>query len=107
VKSLIASNRVLRAGRLAVAVVALLVWTLVCALEVSPQLHHFLHNDAQSPAHSCLLTQLQHHGVEPGCSPAFLASVPTEWNWVLAHEPFFVPASFEYRLSHSRAPPVA
>jgi hypothetical protein len=87
--------------------VMLTLWVWMCALEVSPELHHFLHKDAQSPAHNCLVTQFQHHSLHPGCAPLLLPARPTEWSPLIAQNYFLVPPSFDYRLSPSRAPPSA
>src|SRR5579862_4054778 len=81
--------------RFSAVAVILLLWAWVCALEVSPELHHFLHKDAQSPAHNCLVTQLQHHGTHPGSAPAIVALPPTGWNALITREHFFLPASFD------------
>jgi len=87
--------------------VMLLVWLGVCALEVSPELHHFLHRDAQSPAHNCLITQLQQHSIASGVASAVAPMAPVSWSPLVAHGQFQPFASFDYRLSPSRAPPCA
>jgi hypothetical protein len=79
-------------------------WLGVSALIASPQLHRLLHDDAQSPAHACLVTQLQ-GGLETGFVP-FVAPAP-----VLAPivsigpvEVLFIPAG-DPSISPSRGPP--
>ena len=48
-------------SRLAAVAVMISLWVALWALEVSPDLHRLLHEDAQSPGHTCLVTQFQHH----------------------------------------------
>jgi len=87
--------------------VMLLAWLGVCAAEVSPELHTFLHKDAQSPAHTCLVTQLQKHSIDSGFAPAISPAPPVTWNLLVAKCEFRLFTSFDYRLSPSRAPPLA
>jgi len=95
------------AGRITTIAVMLLAWFGVCAIEVSPELHSFLHKDAQSPAHTCLVTQLQKHSIDSGFVSAVTPAPSAVWNSLvtLGEVQFF--ASFDYRLSPSRAPPLA
>jgi len=93
--------------RFAAIAVTLLAWLGVCAIEVSPELHSFLHKDAQNPAHNCLVTQLQKHSVDSGFVPA-VAPVPSfGWNSLVSIGEIHPFALFDYRLSRSRAPPLA
>ena len=85
----------------------LLAWLGVCAVEVSPELHSFLHKDAQSPAHTCLVSQLQKHSIDSGFAPAVTPVPPAEWNSLVTLGEVQLFASFDYRLSPSRAPPLA
>jgi type II secretory pathway component PulM len=92
-------------GKLAVAGVMLLLWVGTFALTVSPELHHLLHRDSQSPNHNCLVTQIQQHPLLAGVA-AITAPVPAPAAVAAAcpAEVQFHPA-FDYRLSPSRAPP--
>jgi len=92
-------------GRLAVAGVMLLLWVGTFALTVSPELHHLLHQDSQSPNHNCLVTQIQQHPLLAGFA-AIIAPLPAPVAETAAcrAEVQFLPAS-DRRLSPSRAPP--
>jgi hypothetical protein len=94
-------------GRITTIAVLLLAWLGVCALEVSPELHHFLHKDAKSPAHTCIITQLQQHSIDTGAAAAVAPVPPAIWNLLVTQEQSHPCASFDYRLSPSRAPPLA
>jgi hypothetical protein len=48
-------------SRRATVAVMISLWVALWALEVSPDLHRLLHEDAQSPGHTCLVTQFQRH----------------------------------------------
>ena len=92
-------------GRLAVAGLMLVLWLGTFALTVSPELHHFLHPDAQRPDHNCLITQIQQHPLLAGFATITApAPVPVAVEMVWRAEVQFVPAC-DYRLSPSRAPP--
>jgi len=104
---ILASKQARNDSRLAAVLLALSLWLGLCALEVSPDLHHFLHRDAQSPTHNCLVTQLQHHSVLSGCAVTRIPIAPATWSWLGGCRDFrFYPFS-DYRLSPSRAPPSA
>ena len=94
-------------GRITTIAVLLFAWLGVCAVEVSPELHSFLHKDAQSPAHTCLVTQLQKHSIDSGFVPAVTPAPCVGWNSLVTHSEVLLFASFDYRLSPSRAPPLA
>jgi hypothetical protein len=94
-----------RCSRFAAVVVMLSLWVGMCALEVSPELHHFLHKDSQSPAHNCLVTKFQHHSVLSGFAPALAPASPRDCDPLVIYSDFPLFASFDYRLSPSRAPP--
>ncbi|HWV98930.1 MAG TPA: hypothetical protein VNZ64_04475 [Candidatus Acidoferrum sp.] len=83
----------------------LLLWLGLCALEVSPDLHHFIHQDAQNPAHNCLVTQLQQHSVLSGFVPAAAPAPPAVTRTLFSGGDFQFCPSFDYRLTPSRAPP--
>ena len=101
------SNRLRVAGRFATIAVMFLAWLGVSAIEVSPELHSFLHKDAQSPAHNCLVTQLQKHSIDSGFVPVVTPARSAEWNSLVTRAEVQLFASFDYRLSPSRAPPLA
>jgi len=101
------SKRLRKIGLFAVVAGMLALWLGVCALEVSPELHHFLHKDAQSPTHTCLVTQLQKHSILSGLASPIALAAPAGWNPLAAQGQSQLFASFDYRLSPSRAPPRA
>ncbi len=92
-------------SRLAAVGTMLLLWLGLYALEVSPDLHRFLHQDAQNSAHNCLVTQLRHHSVLSGFAPSLLPAAPVTWSFVQPHPTFVLFSSVDLRLSPSRAPP--
>jgi hypothetical protein len=83
----------------------LLLWLGTFALAACPQLHERLHKDAQSPAHQCLVTQIQQHqlltGAVPESAPAPSCVELAEVNPVNLQ----LSSVSDYRLSPSRAPP--
>lgn len=92
-------------GRLAVVGLMLLLWVGTFALTVSPELHHLLHPDSQSPNHNCLITQLQQHPLLAGFATITApVPAPVEVSTACTAEVQFLPA-YDYRLSPSRAPP--
>ncbi len=101
------SKRLRIGGRIMTIAVVLLAWLGLCAIEVSPELHSFLHKDAQSPAHACLVTQLQKHSIDSGFAPAVTPAPSVGWNLLATLGAVQLFASFDYRLSPSRAPPLA
>ena len=101
------SKRLRVAGRIMTIGLILLAWLGVCAVEVSPELHSFLHKDAQSPAHTCLVTQLQKHSIDSGFVPAVTPAPSVGWSSLVTLGELQLFASFDYRSSPSRAPPLA
>jgi hypothetical protein len=92
-------------SRLAAVAVMLSLWVALWALEVSPVLHRLLHEDAQSPGHTCLVTQFQHHLLLSGFVAAATPPLPVVSSAPLGGGDFqFLPA-YDYRLTPSRAPP--
>ena len=92
-------------GRRAVAGLMLGLWLGTFALMVSPELHQFLHPDAQSANHNCLITQIQQQPLLAGFAAftvpaAALVAVAVAWS----PEIRFLP-TYDYRLPPSRAPP--
>ena len=80
-------------------------WVTVWALEVSPELHHLLHEDSQSPDHHCLVTQLQHNAMVSGFVPAVAPAAPAVWSILVNRDNFEFPPAADYQLPPSRAPP--
>ena len=99
------SKHLRTSGRFAVIGGMLFLWLGICALEVSPELHHFLHSDAQSPTHSCLVTQLQKHAILSGLGATIAIAAPAAWSPLAIQCQSALFASSDYRLSPSRAPP--
>ena len=97
-----------KGGQLAAASVMMFLWIALYALEVSPGLHRLLHEDAQSPAHNCLITQFQHHLVLSVFAATAMPALP-ELSMALPGgvADLQLHPSYDYRLSPSRAPPVA
>ena len=95
-----------RGGRLLAALFMLSLWAAVFTLELSPQIHLLLHEDAQNPAHNCLATQFQHQLSLPVLATAIALPAPdlsvayVGYGGVFQSRP-----SYDYRLSPSRAPP--
>jgi len=90
---------------IAAAWVMLVLWLGTFSLTVSPQLHRWLHDDADSPAHACLITQIRHHSMPVAAVPV-VAPVPVlaEISAAFLSEVQFLPTG-DYRLCPSRAPP--
>ena len=82
-----------------------LLWVAMCALEVSPELHHRLHKDSHSAGHTCLVTQLQHHQVLSGFVPAIAPALPEVSSTQLSCGDFQFRPAYDYRLTPSRGPP--
>jgi hypothetical protein len=91
--------------RFAAVAVMMSLWVALWALEVLPDFHRLLHEDAQSPDHHCLVTQLQHHLLLSGFVAAAAPPLPAVSSAPLSCGDFqFLPA-YDYRLAPSRAPP--
>ena len=99
------SRRQRKAGRFAVAGLMLGLWLVTFAMTVSPQLHRWLHDDAQSAGHHCLVTQLQQGPLLAGLAPALMPSAPLMAVPAPGFPEFQFFSDFDYRLSPSRAPP--
>lgn len=92
-------------GRLAVAGFALALWLATVALAACPQLHHWLHKDSQNQHHYCLFTQLNQDSLLATFAPGVAPEQPQFTSHALflsASEPL---PSFDYAVSHGRAPP--
>ncbi len=91
-------------GRFSAGCLMLVLWLGTFALTASPQLHRLVHRDADNPAHTCLITQIQ-TGVDCGfvvvVTPApVLAPIAS----IRPVEILVVPAGDPY-VSPSRGPP--
>ena len=85
----------------------LLLWLVTAALSASPDLHHFLHQEAQNATHNCLITQLQHQPLLVAFA-VFVSPPPVALPLEASHfAEFQLLPALEYRLSPSRAPPLA
>jgi hypothetical protein len=72
---------------------------------VSPALHQWLHADANSPDHSCVVTTLTKGQVDAGLSAlVVVVFVALVCGFVVYSENLLLPAA-DYRYSSSRAPP--
>ena len=95
-----------RNGSHLAAVVAMLsLWIALWAIGVSPDLHRLLHEDAQSPGHTCLVTQFQHHLLLSGFVAAATPAVPEVSSARLGCGHLQLLSCPDYRLTPSRAPP--
>ncbi len=83
----------------------LLLWLVTFALAASPDLHHLLHQDAQGPTHSCVVTQVQQHSVLSGFVPVIVPAAPSLCLGLLGNDDSQFLHSCDYRFSPSRAPP--
>src|SRR5690348_15445892 len=81
------------------------VFLFVTAAAVSPGLHQWLHVDANSPDHNCVVTTLSNGQVAAGPAAVVLvAFVAALFGLVVYSENLLLPAA-DYRYSSSRAPP--
>jgi len=85
----------------------LALWLITFALTVSPRFHRWLHEDADSPTHTCVITQIQQQQPLLAGFAAVVAPVPlpVQPAYVPLADIQFVPRG-DYRLSPSRAPPL-
>lgn len=84
----------------------LLLWLTLLVLTASPQLHRLLHDDADSLAHHCLVTQLQQQPSVAAFTPILLAGAPVFWLALDYRSDCVFLSSCDYCLPSSRAPPV-
>ena len=107
VKFWMTSKRQRNGSRLAAVTVMMSLWATLWALEVSPDLHRLLHEDAQSPGHTCLVTQIQQHLLATGFVAAATPPLPIfSYAPITCGDSQFLP-SYDYRLTPSSAPPAA
>jgi hypothetical protein len=96
-----------KGSHLAAVAVMVSLWVAIWALEISPDLHKLLHEDAQSPGHTCLVTQIQHHLLASGFVAAATPPLPVVLSAPVLCGVFQFLPSYDYRLTPSRAPPAA
>jgi len=82
-------------------------WIGTFLLGSSPELHRLLHSDANSPNHHCVVTQVREHSFLSGISIVAAPAPPAFTLSSIRGSEFQIVSSSDYRLSPSRAPPVA
>ena len=82
-------------------------WLGIFALTASPVLHNLLHQDAQGPDHHCLVTLIQHQPLLTGFVPMVVPAAPLFFTELPCCAECQPNPSRDYRLSPSRAPPLA
>src|SRR5258708_1011446 len=98
-------NRQPGIGKILLVGLMLLLWLGTAALAASPQLHHRLHKDSQSPTHECLVTLVSKaHLLAGGVGFLLLISIPVFFGLFATAESFLL-TPVDYRLYPSRAPP--
>jgi hypothetical protein len=100
------SKRQRGARRFAVVCLMFILWLGTFALTVSPQLHRWLHEDAGSSTHACLITQLRQHTLLVGFAPAVAPPLVLIQTATAEFPEVQFLSSGDYRLSPSRAPPL-
>jgi hypothetical protein len=82
---------------------------LILALELFasvPALHRFVHADADSFGHRCVITLFKQGNVCTTDTASAIVVFVAVFLFYLPVLPSAVPSLFQYRLSHSRAPPI-
>ena len=92
-------------SRLAALAVMISLWVALWAIQAFPEFHRLLHEDAQSPGHTCLVTQFQHHLLLSGFVAAVTAPLPQVSSTAPGCGDSHLVPSFDYRLAPSRGPP--
>jgi hypothetical protein len=105
VKFWMTSKHLRNGSRRAAIAVMIPLWVTLWALQVSPDLHRLLHEDSQSPGHTCLVTQFQHHLLLSGFVAAVAPALPDISIGLIGCADFQFYPSYDYRLAPSRAPP--
>lgn len=104
--SLATSGRRGKAGTFAAALM-LALWLGTFLLAAAPPLHRLLHKDAEDAGHHCVVTLVQQHLLLASPAPVIAPSVPTESGEEVRCAEFQSVPACDYRLSPSRAPPLA
>jgi hypothetical protein len=84
----------------------LALWFCTFALTLSPELHRWFHEDADSSTHACLVTQIRHHSLLTGFVPVVAPSPVLAQPAPLPLREVQILPTGDYRLSPSRAPPL-
>ncbi len=99
------SNSLKRAIRPTLAALLAILLLAVSTISACPSLHHFLHSDAGTSSHQCLVCSFAKGQISAAeVSGVFAALMVSLVGLALLPEFFHLP-SFDFRLSHSRAPP--
>ena len=102
------SARLILILRMLLALVVLDSFTLALAMEVSPELHRKIHQDADDGDHDCFVTLLQHGGLESVLAAVLPAPVSQECTAVVWTGTPIRTASFFLTCSiYEHGPPVA
>jgi hypothetical protein len=105
VHALTGYRRQLRGGKSASGWLMLALWLGISAFASSPELHQWLHSDYQQANHRCVITQVQEQSFLSESVPV-LAPLPLVAVIELTvSADFQFLATWDYRLSPSRAPP--
>jgi hypothetical protein len=80
-------------------------WLGLGALAVSPKLHQLLHQDAQAPAHHCLISQCSKASLLDGVVGQVFGTPPAGGEELPCFTEVRVLTTADRRLSPSRAPP--
>ena len=94
------------AAKKAVSLLCLSLFVLLQALAVSPELHRFLHHDANKAEHQCAVTLLAQGRLNAAPVPVFVIVSPVLIFEIPAH-PISAPVIVEYQLPPGRGPPAA
>jgi len=97
----------LSAGKAAVCLVMLAIWAGTVAVCAVPHFHSMLHQDAKSPGHHCVVSQVQAGSVWAGAGATVEAQRPCDGlTWIWNYEPRSLFRN-EIRLCPTRGPPPA
>jgi len=93
-------------AKAALAGLLVLLLLFVSALSVCPSLHHLLHHDSNDSDHCCLVTAFAKGQVGTADVVPVVAFISLVFLCGTSLVKTAPPASFDYRLSPSRAPPL-
>ena len=85
----------------------LLLWLGIFTLTAWPDLHSLFHHDAQAAGHHCILTLMQHHSMLTGFVSVTVPATQFSCTEFPGRAECQFALSRDYRLSPSRAPPMA
>lgn len=101
----LASKRHRSVARFTLVGLVLALWVATSAIAASPQLHQLLHQDAQHLNHYCLYTQLSQHSFLADFTPTLAPEPPASTTRAPSLSSSESLPSFDYVVSHGRAPP--